>query len=426
MTTLFGPEAYTAADGSSPGANYTNSNIGTGSTVDINGNRLRLHLGTGTGYNSHQARSIISGMSAATATELTAKVTVGLHGTTNEHFGTIWCRASSDWVVRVSGSEVGPENGYGLTMDPGNDFIGIQESAAHNWGGAADFQPFTFVTDGVYQIRFQLISSTIRGRIWLDGTGEPGTWNCSVTDSTTTSGKCQLHHYNGDNVATDFFFDDLLITDGASTVLSPSAIGSGEAFGTTVIVPPPQTVSPGGIASAEAFGTTFVNAIQVLSPSAIASGEALGVLTIQSGVIVSPGGVASAQAFGTAVIIPGITSVGPSAIASGEALGNPSIPQSQTVTLIAGIASSQVFGTPVISVGVVIITVSGIATGVAFGTLTIVAGVVTVSPTGIVTAAAFGTASLSTTSPLFLYTGYWGPISQMGVVKPSYLQLGGA
>lgn len=44
------------------------------------------------------------------------------------------------------------------------------------------------VANQIYWVRFQKSGTTIQARIWLDGAGEPGTWNVTVTDATLSSG----------------------------------------------------------------------------------------------------------------------------------------------------------------------------------------------------------------------------------------------
>lgn len=98
--------------------------------------------------------------------------------------------------------------------------------------------------------------------------------------------------------------------------------------------PEAQTVSPSAIDSAQALGTTVVigpPASATIATSAIASAEALGSVAIAKGnVNVATSAIASAEAFGTTTLVTasGPAAIVPSAIASAEAV----IPS----TLVAG------------------------------------------------------------------------------------------
>lgn len=168
---------------------------------------------------------------------------------------------------------------------------------------------------------------------------------------------------------------------------SPSAIASGETFGTPV-VSGALTVSPGAISSAETFGSVTVTLLLTVSPSAIASGEALGTPTITLGAItVSPGGIASAEAFGS-VTVSNVLTLTPSSISSAEAFGTPAVSQILTVSP-AGIASAETFGTPAVS-GALTVSPGAIASAEAFGTVEI-STLYAAHPDSITSAEAFGT-----------------------------------
>lgn len=161
----------------------------------------------------------------------------------------------------------------------------------------------------------------------------------------------------------------------------------------TIFVPmgsSPQTVSPSAIASGEAFGTaTLTPGAVTVSPSAIGSAEAFGTPTIVQDV--APTGIPSDEAFGTASLSVGPVTVSPSSIGSAEAFGTASVFGDQTVTDAGAIASAEAFGTATIQPGTVTLLPLGIGTLEAFGTATVEGGDKTVYPTGIETAEAFGT-----------------------------------
>lgn len=151
-------------------------------------------------------------------------------------------------------------------------------------------------------------------------------------------------------VADDFF--EPTGGAGAQTV-SPSAIGTAEAFGTAKAN---LTLFPGAVATAEAFGTPLV--VLRLIASGIASGEALG--TPAAHLRLFPAGVASAEAFGTATLLTPLT-ITPTGVASAEALG--SLVLAFRVALGA-IASAEAFGQARINLRV---TAAGIGSAEALG-----------------------------------------------------------
>lgn len=186
----------------------------------------------------------------------------------------------------------------------------------------------------------------------------------------------------------------------AAQTVSPSAIATGEAFGTAQLN---QQVVASGIATAEAFGTSKVNqsivaaAItsaeafgtaeltqgvggQTVTASAIDSEEALG--TPQLNLKISPDAIASTETFGTSKLN---LQLNPTGIQTAEALGAPSA--NFTISM-SGIASTETFGSPALGL---MISPSGIASAEASGTAQLN---LQVSPTGISSEEAFGTPEL--------------------------------
>jgi len=72
---------------------------------------------------------------------------------------------------------------------------------------------FTFSTSNFYWLRFNLIGTTLRLRVWQDGTAEPTTWTATTTDSALASGGFGLAN---DHATVDAQFDHLTVTN-AST-----------------------------------------------------------------------------------------------------------------------------------------------------------------------------------------------------------------
>ncbi len=151
-----------------------------------------------------------------------------------------------------------------------------------------------------------------------------------------------------------------------------------------------QTMSPTAIGSAEAFGSVTAAAVITMSPTAISSAEAVGTPALSGQVTMSPAGVASAVAFGTTVLSAKISLVA-QGIASAEAFGSPSLASVISLTPLGG-TTGESFGQPSVSAVVSSVPV-GIATAQALGNPTL-SMVVTASPVGLASAEAVGTPSI--------------------------------
>lgn len=134
------------------------------------------------------------------------------------------------------------------------------------------------------------------------------------------------------------------ITSAAPQTVTPSAITSGEAFGTAQFN---FAIIGQGIATGEAFGVAQVATplAQSVLPSGIATGEAFGSLTTR--LYLSPSGIASADALGVPRVV---AIIGPSAITSGEAFGLTNVAVQRFITP-AGVISGEAFASPVIQIG---------------------------------------------------------------------------
>lgn len=152
--------------------------------------------------------------------------------------------------------------GYALNTDALNGHI-----ALNKYSGTTitqlDFGTFAFSANVWYWVKIQTNSNVIRARLWMDGTGEPGSWNLESTDSEFTGGTtCHLRHLSGAAAtARRCDVDDLTI----NTITT-----GGEE-------PPPPPPSGGGVPTviggvqlfpANNFWYATVNALPVRSDSA--------------------------------------------------------------------------------------------------------------------------------------------------------------
>jgi hypothetical protein len=124
---------------------------------------------------------------------------------------------------------------------------------------------------------------------------------------------------------------------------APVGIAGGEVFGSSTAVIPLLAL-PDGIASGEVVGVPASAASMIAEAAGVASGEAFGAASAAATLTVQPGGIASGQAFGAAGAATTVT-VLPGGVASGEALGVPAAVLPLTAAP-AGIASGQAFGSP--------------------------------------------------------------------------------
>lgn len=223
--------------------------------------------------------------------------------------------------------------------------------------------------------------------------GSPQTVSPSSIGSVEAFGTAQINlSIAPSGIASAEAIGTATLTTGPVTV-SPSGIASAEAFGTAQIN---LSIAPSGIASAEAFGTPTLSATFTITVNGIASAEAFGTATVTPGVVtVSPGGIASAEAFGNAVVSSGGLIVSPSGIASGEAVGSATVTPGAVTISLGGIATAEAFGNPTVTSSGLSLLPTGIASAEAFGTAIVSAGPVSVSPSGIASGEAFGTAVLS-------------------------------
>ena len=106
-------------------------------------------------------------------------------------------------AARGSGGD-GTENYYMAQITPSLNKIEITEfvnGAANSLSSVA----FTCSTGVWYWMRFQLIGTALKLRVWADGDAEPDTWQCEVADSSHTVGWAGLGIYP--NSATTYYCD---------------------------------------------------------------------------------------------------------------------------------------------------------------------------------------------------------------------------
>ncbi|MBE3561946.1 MAG: hypothetical protein IMW89_22395 [Ktedonobacteraceae bacterium] len=85
----------------------------------------------------------------------------------------------------------------------------------------AGISAFTLTPGTAYDLKFRVIGSSLRAKVWSHGSAEPGTWLFDITDATYASGGCGVVAVPQNS--TGVLFDDFLVTDGGAPVLPQMA-----------------------------------------------------------------------------------------------------------------------------------------------------------------------------------------------------------
>lgn len=85
---------------------------------------------------------------------------------------------------------------------------------------------FSYSTSNFYWLRFNLVGTNLKLKIWQDGTGEPGSWTVTTTDASLSSGGYGL----GSDAVGSTNFDHLTVTDAATAVHFLICDGMGGVF----------------------------------------------------------------------------------------------------------------------------------------------------------------------------------------------------
>lgn len=125
------------------------------------------------------------------------------------------------WVA-LSGS-AGSEDGYSVNVDRGFADMRVQrwDAGATTVIGSNSSRS---ISDGVtYWLRFEKTGTTIRAKMWVDGTSEPETWDVSVTDATHSSGSVAFGVSNNDR---DLYFKEVGFGSGGDSAPDAPVAGS--------------------------------------------------------------------------------------------------------------------------------------------------------------------------------------------------------
>lgn len=192
MTVRFS-ETYTGSDSSAPNSTtHVTAVTGTGSTIDIQSNRLRM-LGGTTGSYGSTARTLLRDAAGANFDIANAEIVcIWDHANPKaEQFSSVCFRTTNDWTDAGNSN---PVSGYVVEPNPSGNTV----SLFRNPGGVFLATPaYTFVAGTRVFIKVRFIGSSIKARVWDEGTDEPTSWLIDQVDATFTSGGIQLRNSNG-------------------------------------------------------------------------------------------------------------------------------------------------------------------------------------------------------------------------------------
>jgi hypothetical protein len=194
---------------------------------------------------------------------------------------------------------------------------------------------YTAITNGVFSVtsgtwcwvRFRVNGSTVQARVWADGDSEPGTWQCSATDTTyATAG--HVGAIKGANTSTQLWRRFGVGTNGDT---APSSSGGTDGTITGATLTATASLIPGalsGTSSATIAGTTMTAAASLV-PGALQAGSTIAGQTLSAtaslipGTLIGEGGatLAGQTLSATASLIPGeLQSTGNAQVLAGTTL----------------------------------------------------------------------------------------------------------
>lgn len=185
-------------------------------------------------------------------------------------------------ALRCSGAAAA-ENGY--VCYPISNILRIASYKSGTSTPLLDSSTLTLVDATWYWIRFRAEGTTspvtLKAKIWQDGTGEPGAWTLTTTDSSspiTGAGWCGMFAFG----ATAWDTDDIAVgTNGDTASMSGGGPTNGSGSGSIAVV----TVTPAeGSATGAAGGAVGSGSVAAVSVAAI-SGSAVGTTSAASLVI---------------------------------------------------------------------------------------------------------------------------------------------
>lgn len=204
MATLL-TDAFSGADNSAwDSSKWTQAVASTGASAKVLGTRGRMDPGTLADYQGNITMRY-NGTNVADV-EISGLVN---YYTANDGRLEVWARTDNGGV--------NPGNGYFLALTKGGT-IGLYKAVSFSFLQIAS-ATFSLITATDYKFRFSVVGSAIKARVWGAYDPEPTTWNMSVTDTAVTAaGTTMLSALGGGDPGMIIDVDDIIITDGASSL----------------------------------------------------------------------------------------------------------------------------------------------------------------------------------------------------------------
>jgi hypothetical protein len=198
-------ESFPGADGTAWDGNRWTVNTGTTASMDVQsgGGRMRFQNVAG-------ARALaISKMTKQADTETLASFRFTSTAAAARGYFYLASRASGDWVSGY------PNASYFLQLTPDITNVQLWKSQAGTTTSLASVSGVASVTTAKQWVRFRVEGTTVRAKVWTDGTTEPTNWELTATDASITgTGLLQLKWARSSSATTtnDVILDDIAIT----------------------------------------------------------------------------------------------------------------------------------------------------------------------------------------------------------------------
>lgn len=201
-------------------SNWVSVETPSGSSTSIQSNAGRMTTPTNGNYDYIRRRANITALADS-------EIRTSFRVDSAESYARLWLRADTS---------LGGTGGYGynLLFLAGQN-ISIQEMNASSIIGDA-FGSFGHVINTTYSVRFQALGGSVRAKVWVEGTAEPGAWSVEYNDATPlVAGSVGISATADDFTGTyNYTFDDFTVYDGDSSPLISNFDNPGVSDGATL------------------------------------------------------------------------------------------------------------------------------------------------------------------------------------------------
>lgn len=385
-----------------------------------------------TGVPSGQAfgtHTVLAGLRYVSATGVSSNFAVGSHVISSEALETATYSLSvtvpSGWKYTVLSnpdisSTANIAYGQSATVASG-DIVLFEEYARKN--GTTTSYSITISTDGSIVVFAQSDSSSLSFQyfFWDDSTSDYGTtatfsileWTVLQPSGLASGAAFGAHAIAAQRAVLSVSSVNTFAAFGSHTVspgdvfISATGLASAAAFGSHTVLAGKVLVSPTGLSSSEAFGShSIVNKFSYLFPTGLSSNESYGLHSVLAGrVFVSASGVPSTSSLGSHTVLAGQVFLSASGLSSFAAIGLHNIENKFAYIVPTGLSSSFSTGLADIYAAGAAIRTTGLGSDEAFGQHTVEAGDVILIPTGYYSPEEFGTHFLAASGVVIQPTG---------------------